>query len=76
MSAVGQFASACAADLSERAVADRAIVQAPLANVRVVLARTDLDGLPAFTILVARDEARYLWDALRDLATDGHEVDR
>lgn len=64
----GLLAEACPADLSEGAVRDRAIVQANVANVRVVLARMDRDGETAFTLLVARDEARYLWDALSELA--------
>jgi heterotetrameric sarcosine oxidase gamma subunit len=61
------LAEACPVDLSEAAVHDRGIVQANVANVRVLLARMDLDGEPAFTLLVARDEARYLWDALSEL---------
>jgi heterotetrameric sarcosine oxidase gamma subunit len=61
------LAEACPVDLSEAAVPDRGIVQANVANVRVLLARMDLDGEPAFRLLVARDEARYLWDALSEL---------
>jgi heterotetrameric sarcosine oxidase gamma subunit len=61
------LAEACPVDLSEGAVPDRAIVQANVANVRVMLARMDRDGQTAFTLLVARDEARYLWDALSEL---------
>ena len=57
----------CPVDLSADAVPDRAIVQAAVANVRVILGRTDVRDQPAFTLLVARDEARYLWDALTDV---------
>ena len=68
------LAAACPVDLAEHAVPDRTIVQAAVAAVRVVLARIDEDGEPGFTILVARDEARYLWDALTELWTMTREV--
>jgi len=61
------LAEACPVDLSEIAVADRGIVQGMVANVRVVIARMDVDREPAFMLLVARDEARYLWDALSEV---------
>jgi heterotetrameric sarcosine oxidase gamma subunit len=48
---------ACPVDLSEPG-----IVQAPIANVRVTVRVTDASS--ARTLLVARDEAQYLWDAL------------
>lgn len=51
-------------DLSERALPDRAIAFGPLAHVTVAVARTDLGDLPSFTVLVARDHAEYIWDAL------------
>jgi hypothetical protein len=45
-----------------------------VANVRAILARRDLRGaggearlLAAYTLLVARDEAEYLWGALLHL---------
>jgi len=38
-----------------------------VANLRVVTARLDVAGEPAFVLLVARDEARYLWDALSEI---------
>lgn len=68
------LAAACPVDLAEHAVPDRTIVQAAVAAVRVVLARIEDDGEPGFTILVARDEARYLWDALTELWTLTGEV--
>ena len=57
----------CPVDLSMEAVADRSIVHATIANVRVVTARLDVAGEPGFVLLVARDEARYLWDALSEI---------
>ena len=47
-----------------------AIVQAPVVGVRIVVARQDHGGVPGFTLLVARDEAEYVWDALLDLGRD------
>jgi glycine cleavage system aminomethyltransferase T len=38
------------------------VLQAPVANVRAIMRRED--DRPTFTILVARDEAEYVWDAL------------
>jgi heterotetrameric sarcosine oxidase gamma subunit len=61
------LAEVCPVDLSASAVPDRSIVQAMVANVRVVIARIDSAGQPAFALLVARDEARYLWDALSEV---------
>jgi heterotetrameric sarcosine oxidase gamma subunit len=51
-------------DISERALPNRRIVLGPLAHVTVVLARIDHRGLPSFTVLVERDQAEYVWDAL------------
>lgn len=51
-------------DVSERALADRAITFGPLGGVTVVLARLDHGGTPAFAVLVERDQAEYLWDSL------------
>ena len=60
---------ATAVDLGERAVADRGVVQASVANVVVTLARQDMPAGPGFTILVARDLAEYLWEALLELGS-------
>jgi aminomethyltransferase len=51
-------------DLSDRGFPDRAIVFGPLANVAVAVARQDRSGLLSYAILVERDHAEYLWDAL------------
>jgi heterotetrameric sarcosine oxidase gamma subunit len=61
------LAEVCPVDLSAAAVPDRSIVHAMVANVRVVAARIDTSGQPAFALLVARDEARYVWDSLSDV---------
>lgn len=54
-------------DLSARAVPNLAIVQAPVAGLRMVLARRDHGDLPGFVMLVVRDEAEYAWDAIVEL---------
>jgi heterotetrameric sarcosine oxidase gamma subunit len=55
----------CTADLSEGACPAGSVVQAPMAGVRVILARLDgADGAPGFTLLVSRDVAEYLWGVL------------
>ena len=51
-------------DIGEDAAPDRSIVFGPLANVAVTIARIDRAGSPAYRILVERDLAEYLWDAL------------
>ncbi len=48
-------------DVADRAFVDRAIASAPLANVRVIIARHDLVGRTRFVILVDRDLAEYVW---------------
>jgi heterotetrameric sarcosine oxidase gamma subunit len=58
------LAELCAVDLDPRVFLDRRIAQAPMANVRVTLARVDQAGIHCYDILVARDYAEYLWDAL------------
>ena len=56
-----------AEDLAPDALPDQAIRHVPMAACRVVLSRRDHDGIPGFTLLVARDEAEYLWDVLAHL---------
>jgi heterotetrameric sarcosine oxidase gamma subunit len=55
---------ACPVDLSPRAVAEGRIVAAAVVNVRMMVARQDLAGVPGYTVLVARDLAEYAWEAL------------
>jgi heterotetrameric sarcosine oxidase gamma subunit len=61
---------ACPVDLSPRAVPDEGIVQAPVAGVRMMVARQDHLDAPGYTLLVARDLAEYSWGALFDLGRD------
>jgi aminomethyltransferase len=61
---------ACPVDLSTRAVPDRRIVQAPVAGVRVILARQDHPDALGYTLLAPRDLVEYLWDALLELGSD------
>jgi heterotetrameric sarcosine oxidase gamma subunit len=71
------LAEACAVDLTPTSLAEGEIVQAMVANVRAILTRRDLHDagdappMPGFTLLVARDEAEYLWGALLQLGR-GH----
>lgn len=50
-------------DVADRAFADRSVASVALANVRAVIARHDV-GVPRFLILIDRDLAEYVWDAL------------
>jgi len=52
----------CPVDL--RAVAPREIAFGPLARVTATVARMGTGAVAAFTVLVARDEAEYLWESL------------
>mgnify|MGYP001462526129 CR=1 FL=1 len=40
------------------------LLQAPLAGVRAFVAREDAGAQPGYTIMIARDEAAYVWDAI------------
>jgi glycine cleavage system aminomethyltransferase T len=51
-------------DLSLRAVPDLRVVQAPFAGTRAILARRDHGDVPGWALLVVRDEAQYLWEAI------------
>ncbi len=55
----------CPADTTPATMGPGDLVQAPLAGVRAFIARQDAGGHPGYTIMVARDEAAYVWDALR-----------
>ncbi len=67
-------------DLSERAMADLACGQASLAQVHALVLRQDLGTLPAFRLLVGRESAEHVWDAVvhagrdLDLAPAGLEA--
>ena len=60
----------CAVDLAPSAVPAGRIVQAPVAGVRLVMARQGQPEAPVYTLLVARDLAEYLWGALLDVGSD------
>lgn len=58
------LAELCPADVGPDALRDFRVVHAPVSGVRVTVARHDLAAIPAFTILVRREYAAYMWDAL------------
>jgi heterotetrameric sarcosine oxidase gamma subunit len=59
------LAELCPADTTPRTMAPSDLIQAPLAGVRAMIVRQDALSEPGYTILIARDEALYVWDALR-----------
>ncbi len=59
------LAELCPADTTPATMAPADLVQAPLAGVRAFIARQDAGAHPGYTIMVARDEAAYVWDAIR-----------
>jgi aminomethyltransferase len=63
------LAELCPADTTPRSMARGALIQAPLAGVRAFITRLDADGEPGYTMMVARDEAAYVWDALLEIGT-------
>ena len=52
-------------------LADGAIAQGPLVNVRAVVRRHDAATGPGYTMLVAREDAHYAWHAIAELG-EGH----
>jgi heterotetrameric sarcosine oxidase gamma subunit len=58
------LAELCPADTTPTKMTSGDLVQAPLAGVRAFIARQDAGSYPGYTIMVARDEAAYVWDAL------------
>jgi len=59
----------CPVDTTPATMAPGDLVQAPLAGVRAFIARQDSSDHPGYTIMVARDEAAYVWDALCHIGT-------
>ena len=57
----------CAVDLAADRFAEGRIAMAPMGNVRVTFARRDVRDVPGFELLVARDQAAYLFEALLHL---------
>ncbi len=64
-SAPSILAELCAADTTPATIAEGAMLQASMAGVRAFIAREDVGAHPGYTIMVARDEALYVWDAMR-----------
>jgi len=69
MRLVGPAASAilaelCVVDTTPAALAPAGLLQVSIAGVRAFIARLDALGHPGYTIMVARDEAAYIWDAI------------
>ncbi len=58
------LAELCPADTRPATMAPGDVVQAPLASVRAFIARQDAAGGPGYTLMIARDEAAYAWDAI------------
>jgi heterotetrameric sarcosine oxidase gamma subunit len=54
----------CALDLSDAAFPNATARTTSLAKTRQTIVRSDLGGLPTFTLLGARSLAAYLWDSL------------
>lgn len=61
------LADAFPIDLDPRVLADRRLASGPVAGIRAVVGRADRDGVPMFTLLVARDLAVSLWTALLEI---------
>ena len=59
------LAELCPADTTPATMASADLIQAPLAGVRAFIARRDAGVHPGYTIMVARDEAAYVWEAIR-----------
>jgi aminomethyltransferase len=58
------LAELCPVDTTPATMAEGDLIQAPLAGPRAFIARRDAAGTPGYTIMVARDEAAYVWDSL------------
>ena len=59
------LAELCPADTTPARMAPADLFQAPLAGVRAFIARQDAGDQPGYTMMIARDEAAYVWDAIR-----------
>lgn len=63
-SAPAILAELCPVDTTPAMMAEGDLIQAPLAGPRAFITRRDVTGEPGYTIMVARDEAAYVWDAI------------
>jgi sarcosine oxidase subunit gamma len=61
------LAELCPEDTTPAGLAATGLIQAPLAGVRAFIVRQDAGAHPGYTIMVARDEAAYVWDAIRQV---------
>ena len=61
------IAELCPVDLTPALFAEGAVAQVPMAGVRAFVACRDAVVGPGYTLMVARDEAAYLWDAFLDV---------
>jgi heterotetrameric sarcosine oxidase gamma subunit len=59
-------------NVSEAALPDGGCGQTGLAHIHAIVLRRDLDGLPAFMVLVSREYAESVWEALLEA---GREFD-
>lgn len=57
------LAELCPVDTTPFALAPGDVIQAPLASARAFIARRDTAAGAAYTIMIARDEAAYVWDS-------------
>jgi heterotetrameric sarcosine oxidase gamma subunit len=61
------LAELCPVDTTPATMAPGDLLQAPLAGVRAFIARQDAGAQPGYTMMIARDEAAYAWDAIRHI---------
>jgi heterotetrameric sarcosine oxidase gamma subunit len=59
------LAELCPADTRPVSFPEGRLIQAPIAAVRAFVTRRDVAAEPGYTLMVARDEAAYVWDAIR-----------
>ena len=60
------FAKLSAVDFCRKSFYDGQIAQTSMAHVSVIIIRHDLQGIPAYLVLVDTSSAEYLWDCLVD----------
>ncbi len=58
------LAELCPADTTPASLPEGALIQTPLAGPRAFLTRRDHGGWPGYIWMVARDEARYVWESV------------
>lgn len=56
-------------DLRQRAFPNPRVAQTSLAKVHATLMRHDIEGIPAYVVLVGRSVGAYLWDVLVDVSS-------